>query len=194
MFELPKLQFSFDALNPFVSKETMEFHYDKHHRSYVEKLNKLLVNHPLKNESLENIIRKSEGALFNNAAQHWNHSFFWNCLCQNTQEVIDGDLLQLMENTWGNFEQFKAQFESSALSNFGSGWTWLVAKKNGHLDIVSTANADNPLLKDQRPLLVIDVWEHAYYIDYRNQRKKYLQAFWQKVNWQEVKTRLNKNS
>jgi Fe-Mn family superoxide dismutase len=182
--ELPALPFDKAALAPHMSAETVEFHYGKHHKGYVEKLNSLIEGTRYENQPLEEIIRNSEGAVFNNAAQIWNHTFFWHCLSPNGGGIATGPVASAIERTFGNFDKFKATFTENAVNNFGSGWTWLVQKRDNSVAIVNTGNAQTPLTDvNAKPLLTVDVWEHAYYIDYRNQRPKYLEAFWNIVNW-----------
>jgi Fe-Mn family superoxide dismutase len=172
-----------DALEPALSKETLEYHYGKHHRAYVKELNSLIKGTEFENATLEQIIRESSGPLFNNAAQTWNHTFFWNCLAPRGGGKPTGALAQAISDKWGSYAQFKEAFSKSAVGNFGSGWTWLVVQSDG-VAIVNTDDADNPLTKDDEPLLTIDVWEHAYYIDYRNERPKFVEAFLKNlVNW-----------
>lgn len=180
---LPNLPFSMNDLAPHISKEALEYHYGKHHRSYVVKLNAALPGTAFENSSLEEIIKLSEGSLFNNAAQVWNHTFYWNCLHSKGGGAPQNDLLTAIQKEWGSFEQFKEKFTSAAISNFGSGWTWLVQKQDKTLKILSTSNAQSPLKSGVTILMVIDIWEHAYYIDYRNERPKYIQAFWNLLNW-----------
>jgi Fe-Mn family superoxide dismutase len=172
-----------DALQPFISKETLEYHYGKHHQAYVTKLNSLIKGTVYEKESLEHIIKNSAGEIFNNAAQVWNHTFYWKCMKKDGGGVPDGELAGAIDRQWGSFEQFKELFAKAAIGHFGSGWTWLVKNPGGSLDIVSTGNAGTPLTDESVPLLTCDVWEHAYYIDYRNQRNKYLEGFWNIVNW-----------
>lgn len=180
---LPDLPYAMDALEPHISKETLEYHYGKHHKSYVDKLNELIRGTEFEQMPLEEIVRKSSGGIFNNAAQAWNHTFYWNCLAPKAGGEPEGELATAMEKKWGPFDTFKATFTKSAVENFGSGWTWLVMKPNSELDIVNTSNAQTPLTSDAKPLLTCDVWEHAYYIDYRNKRPDYLKSFWEVVNW-----------
>jgi Fe-Mn family superoxide dismutase len=182
-FELPPLPYAMDALQPHISKETLEYHYGKHHLTYVNNLNQLLADSPMANESLENIILKSEGGLFNNAAQVWNHTFYWHCLSPQGGGEPKGALLDAIVKKFGSFAAFKEQFSKTALTTFGSGWAWLVKDKNGELSITSTSNADTPMRHQQKALLTCDVWEHAYYIDYRNARANYIEHFWNLVNW-----------
>lgn len=182
-FELPPLPFAKDALAPFISVETIDFHYGKHHQAYVTNLNNLIVGTPHANQKLEEIIKSATGSIFNNAAQIWNHTFYWNCLQSKDGAKISESLTANLERSFGSLDKFKEVFTKSALGLFGSGWTWLVKDKNGALLIVNTNNAGNPMTENQIPLLTCDVWEHAYYIDYRNARAKYLEAFWNIVNW-----------
>lgn len=181
--KLPPLPYAKDALSPFISAETLEYHHDKHHAGYVNNLNKLIPGTEFAEKSLEEIIQTASGGIFNNAAQIWNHTFYWSCL---TPKVGGDPKEELAKAIAANFESLatlKTRFNESALSLFGSGWTWLVKDKNGKLAIVNTSNADNPIKLGQKPLLTCDMWEHAYYIDYRNARAKYLESFWQIVNW-----------
>ena len=181
--KLPPLPYAMDALEPALSKETLEYHYGKHHRAYVKELNNLIKGSEFENATLEQIIRDASGPLFNNAAQTWNHTFFWNCLAPRGGGKPTGALAQAISDKWGSYAQFKEAFSISAVGNFGSGWTWLVVRSDG-VAIVNTDDADNPLTKDDEPLLTIDVWEHAYYIDYRNERPKFVEAFLKNlVNW-----------
>lgn len=187
-FVLPKLPFSPNELMPFLSSETLEFHYGKHHKAYIDKLNKLVADSPFVEASIENIIREAPpGPLFNNAAQAWNHTFYWNCLApQKSGEMISSSLAKAIKDSFGSVEKFQEEFGKKAFEHFGSGWAWLAKDARGSLEIVCTENADLPQRKDRSPLLTCDVWEHAYYIDYRNERKKYLDAFWSCVNWNYV--------
>jgi len=172
-----------NALEPHISKETLEYHYGKHHQTYVTNLNNLIAGTEFESASLEEIVRKSSGGLFNNAAQVWNHTFYWNCLSPNGGGQPEGALADAINAKWGSFDAFKEEFNKQAAGNFGSGWTWLVKKGDGSVDIVNTSNAATPLTTNDIPLLTCDVWEHAYYIDYRNARPKYLESFWNLVNW-----------
>ena len=181
--KLPDLPFVKDALAPFISGETMEYHYGKHHKSYVDHLNKSITGTELESSSLEDIVRKASGGIFNNASQSWNHSFYWNCLSPKGDGIPAGDTGQAIIKTFGSFEQFKAKFTDAALMLFGSGWAWLVKNPDGSLKIEPTSNAGNPLRDGKKPLLTCHVWEHAYYLDYRNLRSKYVEAFWKLVNW-----------
>ena len=180
---LPPLPFAKDALAPHMSAETLEFHYGKHHQAYVTNLNKLIPGTEFENMPLEEIVRKSSGGIFNNAAQIWNHTFFWHCLSPNGGGAPTGPLGAAIEKKWGTYDKFKEEFSKTAVGTFGSGWAWLVKKPDGSVDLASTSNAATPLTTDAKPLLTIDVWEHAYYIDYRNARPKFVEAFWNIVNW-----------
>ncbi|NUY56404.1 superoxide dismutase [Salinivibrio sp. MA351] len=183
-FQLPELPFAKDALEPHISKETLDYHYDKHHNTYVVKLNGLIEGTDFEGKSLEDIIKTSSGGVFNNAAQVWNHTFYWHCLSPNGGGEPTGDVADAITKAFGSFDEFKTQFTNAAVTNFGSGWTWLVKKADGSVAIVNTSNAETPVTHDgETPLLTVDVWEHAYYIDYRNVRPDYLAAFWKLVNW-----------
>ncbi|HUF20656.1 MAG TPA: superoxide dismutase [Fe] [Burkholderiales bacterium] len=181
--QLPQLPYPMDSLQPHISKETLEYHYGKHHQAYVTNLNNLIKGGEFENLPLEDIVRKSAGGIFNNAAQVWNHTFYWNCLSPKGGGEPTGDLARAIAAKFGSVDAFRGAFAKSAAGNFGSGWTWLVKKSDGSVDIVDTANAATPLTTADKPLLTCDVWEHAYYIDYRNARPKYLEAFWKLVNW-----------
>jgi superoxide dismutase, Fe-Mn family len=181
--KLPPLPYPADALAPHMSKETLDFHYGKHHQTYVTKLNELIKGTAFENAGLEEIVKKSSGGIFNNAAQHWNHSFFWHCLSPEGGGEPAGSLAEGVKQKWETFAAFKEAFAKSAAENFGSGWTWLVKKPDGSLAIVNTSNAGTPLTGSDKPLLTCDVWEHAYYIDYRNKRPDFVAAFWNIVNW-----------
>lgn len=180
---LPALPYALDALAPIISQETLEYHYGKHHQSYVTNLNNLIPGTEFENASLEEIIKKASGGIFNNAAQIWNHTFYWNSLTPKSSGKPSGKLADAINAKWGSFEKFQEAFAKSAAGNFGSGWTWLVKKADGSVDIVNTSNAATPLTTTDKPLLTIDVWEHAYYIDYRNARPKYIESFWKIINW-----------
>lgn len=182
-FELPALPYNMDALAPTISKETLEYHYGKHHQTYVTNLNNLTADGEFANASLEEIITKSSGGVFNNAAQIWNHTFYWNCLTPTSSGAPSGNLASAIDSAFGSFDEFKAKMVQSATTNFGSGWTWLVKNSSGALEIVNTSNAGCPITDGHTPLLTIDVWEHAYYIDYRNARPKYLESIWSIINW-----------
>jgi Fe-Mn family superoxide dismutase len=181
--ELPPLPYAIDALAPHISAETLEFHHGKHHKTYVDNLNKLIPGTEFENLSLEDIVRKSSGGIFNNAAQIWNHTFYWNCLAPNAGGKPSGALAAAIDTAFGSFDAFKEKFSQTAITTFGSGWAWLVKNAAGGLELVSTSNAGCPLTAGQTPLLTCDVWEHAYYIDYRNARPKYVESFWNLVNW-----------
>lgn len=180
---LPDLPYPENALEPHISAETLQFHYKKHHATYVDKLNGLIPGTEFETAALEDIIKKASGGIFNNGAQVWNHTFYWNCLSPNGGGAPSGDLASAIDQAFGSFDDFKARFSESAVNNFGSGWTWLVENSDGTLEIVNTSNAANPMTDGKQPLLTCDVWEHAYYIDYRNARPKYVEAFWNLVNW-----------
>ena len=180
---LPALPYPLDGLQPHISKETLEFHYGKHHQTYVTNLNNLIKGTEFESASLEEIVTKSSGVVFNNAAQIWNHTFYWNSLSPKGGGAPSGALAAAIDKKWGSFEAFKEAFTKSAVGNFGSSWTWLVKKADGSLDIVNTSNAATPVTTADTPLITCDLWEHAYYIDYRNRRPDYLGAFWSLVNW-----------
>ncbi|MGR5061669.1 superoxide dismutase [Fe] [Photobacterium sp. DNB22_13_2] len=183
-FELPALPYEKNALEPHISQETLEFHHGKHHNTYVVKLNGLIEGTELEEKSLEEIVKTSTGGVFNNAAQIWNHTFYWHCLAPNAGGEPTGEVADAINAAFGSFEAFKAKFTDSAINNFGSSWTWLVKKADGSLDIVNTSNAATPLTEEGvTPLLTVDLWEHAYYIDYRNVRPDYMNGFWALVNW-----------
>jgi Fe-Mn family superoxide dismutase len=179
---LPALPYAKDALQPTMSAETLEYHYGKHHQAYVTNLNNLIKGTEYENMPLEEIIKKSQGGVFNNSAQVWNHTFFWNCMTPNGGAPT-GPVLDAINAKWGSFDKFKEEFQKSAVGNFGSGWTWLVKKPDGSVDIVNTSNAGTPLTTENKALLTVDVWEHAYYIDYRNARPKFVESWWNVVNW-----------
>jgi superoxide dismutase, Fe-Mn family len=181
--QLPPLPYALDALQPHISKETLEYHYGKHHQAYVTNLNNLVKGSEFENAGLEEIIRKSSGGIFNNAAQVWNHTFYWNCLSPRAGGEPKGPLAEAISRKFGSFSAFKEAFSKSAVGNFGSGWTWLVKKADGTVDIANTSNAATPLTGPDKPLLTCDVWEHAYYVDYRNRRPDYVAAFWNLVHW-----------
>ncbi len=182
-FELPELPYAKDALAPTISSETLDFHYGKHHQAYVTNLNKLVKGTEFESASLEDIIAKAEGGIFNNAAQIWNHTFYWNSLSPGGGGAPTGAAGDAINEAFGSFDAFKEQFSTKAATLFGSGWTWLVRNSDGSFGIEQTANAGNPMTNGQTPLLTCDVWEHAYYIDYRNARPKYIESFWNIVNW-----------
>ncbi len=180
---LPPLSFDKNALAPHMSEETLEYHYGKHHQTYVTNLNKLIPGTEFENLPLEEIVKKSSGGVFNNAAQVWNHTFFWNSLSPNGGGAPTGALADAINAKYGSFDKFKEEFARVATGTFGSGWTWFVKKTDGSVDIVSTSNAATLLTRDAKALVTIDVWEHAYYIDYRNARPKFIEAYWNIVNW-----------
>jgi superoxide dismutase, Fe-Mn family len=187
--ELPPLPYEKNALEPHISAETLEYHYEKHHKGYVTKLNKAIEGTEFADAKLEDIIRKSSGGLFNNAAQTWNHTFYWNSMSPPAPAgkgggEPGGKLADAINKAFGSFAKFKEEFNKSATGNFGSGWTWLVQRPDGSLGIVNTSNAGTPITGSDKPLFTCDVWEHAYYIDYRNARPKYLEMFWNVVNWE----------
>jgi Fe-Mn family superoxide dismutase len=183
-FELPPLPYAKDALAPHLSAETLDFHYGKHHQTYVTNLNNLAPGTEFDGLSLEEIVKKSSGGIFNNAAQIWNHTFYWNSLSPNGGGQPSGALADAINAKFGSFASFQEEFTKCAVTTFGSGWAWLVKNADGSLALVSSSNAGCPLTTGQTPLLTCDVWEHAYYIDYRNARPKYLEAFWALVNWE----------
>ncbi len=182
-FELPALPYAKDALAPVISEETLDYHYGKHHQAYVTNLNNLVPGTEFEGKTLEEIILSSSGGVFNNAAQVWNHTFYWNGLSPDGGGAPGGDLGSAIDSAFGGFDPFKEQFIKAGIGNFGSGWTWLVSNESGGLEIVNTDDAGNPMTDGKKPLLTIDVWEHAYYIDYRNARPKYLDEIWKLVNW-----------
>jgi len=188
-FELPALPFAMDALEPYISKQTLEFHYGKHHQAYVNNLNKLVPGSQFEGASLEEIIRKASGGIFNNGAQVWNHTFYWNCLTPDGGGEPASDLLDAIIRDFGSFAEFKDKFSVAAATLFGSGWAWLVKNDSGKLDIVQESNAGNPLTNGLEPLLTCDVWEHAYYLDKQNRRPDYITDFWALVDWAEVAKR-----
>ncbi|MBV7441522.1 superoxide dismutase [Weeksellaceae bacterium TAE3-ERU29] len=185
--QLPELPYNKNALDPIISEETFDYHYGKHHATYVNNLVNLVKDTELENTSVENIILKSfkenNSGLFNNAAQHWNHSFFWNCLSPNGGGKPTGYLKELIDRDFSSFEEFKNKFSDTATKLFGCGWTWLAQDENGKLEIIPMKEAYTPLVQNKKPILTIDVWEHAYYIDYRNARPKFIEGFWEIVNW-----------
>ena len=181
--KLPDLPFDKSALAPSISAETLEYHYGKNHKTYVDNLNKLIPGTEFEKLSLEDIIKKATGGIFNNAAQIWNHTFYWNSLSPNGGGEPSGELAAAINKNFGSFAQFKDKFTAAATTLFGSGWAWLVKNPDGSLTIETVSNAGNPLKDGKKPLLTCDVWEHAYYIDYRNARAKYVEAFWKIVNW-----------
>ena len=184
--QLPDLPYAENALEPHISAETLRFHYGKHHAAYVTNLNKLLAGTDMEGLSLEEVIGKSTGGLFNNAAQTFNHTFYWNCLSPNGGGAPSGPLAAAIDQAFGSLDGFKEKFSQTAITTFGSGWAWLFKGPDGSLELLSTGNAGTPLTMDRMPLLTCDVWEHAYYIDYRNARPDYVKAFWELVNWEFV--------
>lgn len=188
-FELPPLPFAQDALSPHISAQTLSFHYGKHHQAYVDNLNKLRVGTPFEEAGLEEIIRKADGGLYNNAAQVWNHTFYWNCLSPQGGGQPAGALAEAIDRAFGSFDAFKSQFSAAAAGLFGSGWVWLVRDNKNGLAILPTPNAGNPIRDNKEPLLVIDVWEHAYYLDYQNKRADYIAHFFDLVDWKAVESR-----
>lgn len=191
-FELPPLPYATNALEPHISQETLEYHYGKHHRAYVNKLNELIPNTEFAKLNLEEIIKRApKGPIFNNAAQVWNHTFYWHCMKPNGGGKPNAKLAAEIDKVFGSFDQFKQQLTDAGLTQFGSGWAWLVKNDGGQLEVVKTSNAENPLTDKKTPLLTCDVWEHAYYIDTRNDRGKYINNFWQVVNWDFVEKNFN---
>ncbi|MGA2655855.1 MAG: Fe-Mn family superoxide dismutase [Gammaproteobacteria bacterium] len=182
-FTLPALPYAQDALQPHISAETLQYHYGKHHQAYVNNLNNLIPNTEYADMTLEEIIQKSSGGIFNNAAQVWNHTFYWHCLSPKGGGEPTGKVLDAINASFGSFETFKEAFTKCAIGTFGSGWAWLAKTHDGKLEIISTSNAGTPMTEHKTALLTCDVWEHAYYIDYRNARPEYLGAFWNLVNW-----------
>jgi len=183
---LPELPYSMDALEPHISRETLEFHYGKHHNTYVVNLNGMIEGTEFEGASLEDIVRRASGPMFNNAALVWNHTFYWNCLCPNGGGAHGGDLATAIDTAFGSLDAFKKDFSDKAVKLFGSGWAWLVKQPDGSLAISQTGNADTPLTGDDVPLLTCDVWEHAYYLKYQNKRPDYLKAWWNVVYWEQA--------
>lgn len=188
--ELPRLPYAHDALEPFISKKTIEYHYGKHHQAYVNNLNKLIPGTEFENATLEDIVRKAGGGIFNNGAQVWNHTFYWHCMKPQGGGEPSGALAEALETSFGSVAGFKEKFSNAAATLFGSGWAWLIKKDDGSLDIVQESNAGNPLRNGATPLLTCDVWEHAYYIDKLNLRPDYIADFWKLVDWDAVAARL----
>ena len=180
---LPELPYALDGLAPHISQETLEYHYGKHHQAYLTKLNALIVNSEYDNSSIEEIVKQSKGEIFNNSAQAWNHAFYWNCLSPQGGGEPKGELLTAIIKKWGSFSDFQREFTKTCMGTFGSGWGWLVKSPTGELSLISTPNAGTPLTMTDKAILTCDVWEHAYYIDYRNNRSNYMEAFWKLVNW-----------
>ena len=190
MIELPKLPYKRDALEPHISQRTIDFHYGQHHAGYVKNLNNLIENSRFEKMSLEEIIKNSEGSIFNNAAQVWNHTFYWNCMTPNANTKPQARLLNAIERDFGSFESFKQLFTKQAATLFGSGWLWLVQDNEGKLSLMQTSNAETPISQDNlKPLLTCDVWEHAYYLDYQNRRADALNALWNIIDWDIVESR-----
>ncbi len=189
-YELPKLPYDLDALEPYISKETLEYHYGKHHAAYVTNVNKLTEGTEFATAGLEEIIKRAEGGIFNNGAQVWNHTFYWNCMSPDGGREPSGALLNAIKSDFGSFESFKDAFSKAAATLFGSGWAWLVKTPEGKLEIVQESNAGNPLRKGLEPIMTCDVWEHAYYIDKRNRRPAYIEDFWKVVDWETIGKRL----
>jgi len=191
LHQLPELPYALDALEPHISKETLSYHHGKHHAGYVKNLNKAIENSELAGKTLEQIIATAQGDIFNNAAQAWNHAFYWQCLSPDSAFDTASDIGQALVHDFGSMDNFKKSFTNAATSLFGSGWTWLVINNKGKLEIVKTENADTPIRYGKVPLLTCDVWEHAYYLDYKNARPDYLQAFWKLANWKFVNEQYN---
>ena len=189
-YELPALPYDLNALEPQISKETLEYHYGKHHAGYVKNLNGLVVGTEFENSGLEAIVKKADGGIFNNGAQVWNHTFYWNCMAPDGGGEPTGALLNAIKSDFGSFEAFKEQFSKAAATLFGSGWAWLVKSPSGKLEIVQESNAGNPLRSGKEPIMTCDVWEHAYYIDKRNLRPAYIEDFWKVVDWNTIGKRL----
>ena len=189
-YELPKLPYEMDALQPYISKETLEYHYGKHHAAYVNNLNKLVGGTEFEGASLEEIVKSASGGIFNNGAQVWNHTFYWNCMSPEGNREPSGALLNQIKSDFGSFEEFKDKFSVAAATLFGSGWAWLVKTPAGKLDIIQESNAGNPLRVGLEPIMTCDVWEHAYYIDKRNRRPAYIDDFWNLVDWETIGKRL----
>ncbi len=188
-FNLPDLPYAKNALEPYISEKTLEFHYGKHHKTYVEKTNDLIKGTEFENSSLEDIIKKAEGGIFNNGAQVWNHTFYFSQFNPNGQKEPQGELKDAIDKKFGSFEAFKEEFSKAAATLFGSGWAWLVKNQNNELEIVQASNAVNPIRDGKKPLLTCDVWEHAYYLDKQNARPKYIEDFWQIVDWKMISDR-----
>jgi Fe-Mn family superoxide dismutase len=189
-FELPKLKYALDALEPYISKQTLEFHYGKHHQAYVNNLNNLVKGGEFENASLEEIVKKSSGGIFNNGAQVWNHSFYFDQFDKDGCKEPKDELKAAIEKAFGSVDTFKEEFGKAAATLFGSGWAWLVQNKQGGLEIVQTSNAGNPMTDGKKPLMTCDVWEHAYYLDKQNARPKYIEDFWKILDWKVVAERM----
>lgn len=190
--EMPKLPYANNALEPHISKETIDYHYGKHLQAYVDNLNKLIPGTQFENAALEEIIKKADGGIFNNGAQVWNHTFYFETFSPAPQKEPKGALKEAIDKEWGSFDKFKEEFSKAGMGQFGSGWAWLVKDKDGKLRIVTTPNAGNPLRDGLTPLMTMDVWEHAYYIDYRNRRADSIKATWEVIDWKKVESRYNK--
>jgi Fe-Mn family superoxide dismutase len=188
-FELPKLPYKLDALIPYISEETLDYHYGKHHQAYVNNLNGLIPGTEFEKVNLETIIKKAEGGIFNNAAQVWNHTFYFESFARTGRRIPKGDLAEAIDSSFGSLESFKEQFNKAAATLFGAGWAWLAKKEDGTLQVIQESNAGNPLRQGLKPLLTCDVWEHAYYIDYRNKRPDYIKSFWEILDWDLVSNR-----
>lgn len=189
-FELPQLPYALDALEPYISKRTLEFHYGKHHQAYVTNLNNLVTGTEFEKSTLEDIVKKSTGGIFNNGAQVWNHTFYWHCLAPKAGGEPKGTVKDAIEVSFGSFAEFKDKFTKAAATLFGSGWAWLVKKPDGKLEIIQESNAGNPMRNGMKPILTCDVWEHAYYLDKQNRRPDYIADFWNLIDWEAVKGRL----
>ena len=196
MFKLPELPYAEDGLEPYISQKTLSFHYGKHHKAYIDNLNALLDGEEgaeFKSKNVEEIIASSSGKIFNNAAQAYNHTFYWYCMRpveQSDQNLPTGHILEVLDSQFGGFEEFKAKFTDLAKTHFGSGWAWLLKKKDGRIEIAGMHDADTPIMDGDIPLLALDVWEHAYYLDYQNNRPDYIEAFWKVINWEFVNQQL----
>ncbi|PLX15924.1 MAG: superoxide dismutase [Salinivirgaceae bacterium] len=188
-FELPKLPYAHNALEPYISEKTIEFHYGKHHKAYVDKVNGMIQGTEFENADLETIIKKSDGGIFNNGAQVWNHTFYFEALSPDAKKAPEGNLAAAINETFGSFEQFKTDFANAGAGLFGSGWVWLVKNKDGKLEILQGANAENPIRDDYTPIMTMDVWEHAYYLDTQNARPKYIENFFEVLDWSVVEKR-----
>jgi Fe-Mn family superoxide dismutase len=186
MFTLPELPYGINALEPFISSKTIEFHHGRHHMAYVNNLNKLVVDTEFENASLEDIIKKAEGPIFNNGAQVWNHTFYWYSMIPGGKPLTESELIRAINTRFGSFDKFKEEFTNACITLFGSGWAWLVKNSSGQLEIIKESNAGNPLRNGYTPLLTCDMWEHAYYLDYQNRRPDYVNEFWKFVNWEVV--------
>ncbi|MBE0653660.1 MAG: superoxide dismutase [Bacteroidales bacterium] len=193
-FHLPELPYSMDYLEPVISAKTLEFHYLKHHQAYVNNLNKLTEGTDWTNDSLEELIRATEGGIFNNAAQVWNHTFYWQCMTKSGPGIKDPEFIKAIENSFVSIDSFKSQFLQAAITLFGSGWAWLIRDEEGKLNIMQGPNAWNPIRENSVPLLTCDVWEHAYYIDYQNRRPDYAESFWGLIDWKKVEDRFHANA